>query len=321
MREAVQAGGGRGRAGAYGRGLALIALGGVAFGSIGIGSKYAVEGGATILTILLIRYTVAAALLWLALPLAGLRMRLPGSHALGFVLLGAIPHAVGVFGFNAALRTLSVGATVLLLYTYPALVVAVLALSGREPLTRGRALAVLAALDGCALVVGSLGEERFDLAGVGFAALSALGAASYVLIGDRLLVRVNPLVAAAHLQAGTAFSLLVVAALFGGLDLRLSAQASLGIAAVALLGNVVGMTALFAGMRRVGASVAAVGSMLEVVVSVTLGALLFGESLGPARLVGAALILAAIWLIQREGRRQAAGSLARAASGAPLAQS
>src|SRR5215210_3377225 len=139
---------------AYTLGLALVVLAGCCYASIGIGGKYAVEGGANVVTILLVRYGVASTLLWLILPMTGRQMRLPRNQALGFFLAGMGPHIATGFAFTAALQYISAGATTLLLYIYPAIVVGVQALSGREPFTRVRLFAVLAALLGCALVVG-----------------------------------------------------------------------------------------------------------------------------------------------------------------------
>jgi drug/metabolite transporter (DMT)-like permease len=54
----------------------------------------------------------------------------------------------------------------------------------------------------------------------------------------------------------------------------------------------------FAGLARVGPSVAAILSILEPVVTVSLAAIVFGESLSGGQVFGATLVLAAVVIIQ-----------------------
>jgi len=56
-----------------------------------------------------------------------------------------------------------------------------------------------------------------------------------------------------------------------------------------------------AGLRRVPATTAGVVSLLEPLTATTLGVIVFGESLGPAGMAGAALLLAALLLLTRAG--------------------
>ncbi len=67
--------------------------------------------------------------------------------------------------------------------------------------------------------------------------------------------------------------------------------------------STVGAIALFfAGLRRVGPSAASILSTLEPVVTVALAFVVFGESLGPAQLLGGALVLAAVVAVRAPTR-------------------
>ena len=59
----------------------------------------------------------------------------------------------------------------------------------------------------------------------------------------------------------------------------------------------------FAGLRRVGASEAAILSTFEPVVTVALAYAVLGERLAPAQLLGGGLVLAAVVLLQLRPRR------------------
>jgi drug/metabolite transporter (DMT)-like permease len=71
------------------------------------------------------------------------------------------------------------------------------------------------------------------------------------------------------------------------------------IAAIVVLATVVPVVTFLAGLRRIGATNAAMLSTLEPVVTVLLAALLLGEILKPVTLLGGALILAAVIILMR----------------------
>ena len=307
-------------------GLMLIMLSGVAGSSLGIGGKYAVLGGASPATIQLVRYVLGATILWLILPLAGYQMRLTGRVALTFVAMGAVLQTAQTYGFFGALSYISAGATVLLLFLYPSLVVAASMLMGRERFTWGRLVAGGAALAGCAVVVvgpgarvvtetaaARYGSAQALLAGVSLGLLAAGAVAIYALIGDRLLPRADPLVAGAHVQAGAAAAMLVLSATVETVSFGVTTTALVAMLGMTLFGNLMGVLAFMTAIRYVGAPLAAVGGMTEVVVTTLLGVILFGESFGVTTVVGAALVLGGIWLMQRERLRDLrAGVLAPA---------
>jgi drug/metabolite transporter (DMT)-like permease len=66
------------------------------------------------------------------------------------------------------------------------------------------------------------------------------------------------------------------------------------LACLAVVSTVGAISLFFAGLRRVGPSAASILSTIEPVVTVALAFVVFGESLGPAQLVGGALVLSAV---------------------------
>ena len=194
----------------------------------------------------------------------------------------------------------------LLLYTYPAFVtVAALALGRAEPSLRiGVALTVASA--GLVLVLLAAGTGAFDLPG----ALLALGASltytTYILVSDRIVGEVDPFALALLVLTGATASFTVAGLVTGSLDLALSGEAWLWLILIALVSTVVAVSAFFAGLRRVGPSEAAILSTFEPPVTVALAFLVLGERLTPAQLLGGALVLAAVVLLQMPARRRAA---------------
>ncbi len=63
------------------------------------------------------------------------------------------------------------------------------------------------------------------------------------------------------------------------------------------------MSLFFAGLSRVGPTSASILATVEPVVTVVLAFLVFGETLGPAQLVGGALVLSAVVVLNARRRR------------------
>jgi drug/metabolite transporter (DMT)-like permease len=261
--------------------------------------RLAADAGAGVVTTLLARFAIAAALFALLIRLTGRgRTRPPRRVVLIALALGAGGYSLQSGLYFAAIGRLDVSLVSLLLYTYPAFVtLAALALGRAAPSLRtGVALTVASA--GLVLVLLAAGTGAFDLAG----ALIALGASltytSYILVSDRIVDDVDPLVLSALVLTGAAFSFAVTGALTGSLDFALSPAAWLWIVLIAVVSTVIAVSCFFAGLRRVGPSEAAILSTFEPVVTVTLAFLVLGERLAPLQLAGGALVLGAVIVLQ-----------------------
>lgn len=270
-----------------------------AFATLGVFGRLAADAGAGVVTTLLARFAIAAALFALLIRLTGRgRTRPPRRVVLIALALGAGGYSLQSGLYFAAIGRLDVSLVSLLLYTYPAFVtLAALALGRAAPSLRtGVALTVASA--GLVLVLLAAGTGAFDLAG----ALIALGASltytSYILVSDRIVDDVDPLVLSALVLTGAAFSFGVTGALTGSLDFALAPEAWLWIVLIAVVSTVVAVSCFFAGLRRVGPSEAAILSTFEPVVTVTLAFLVLGERLAPLQLAGGALVLGAVIVLQ-----------------------
>jgi drug/metabolite transporter (DMT)-like permease len=76
--------------------------------------------------------------------------------------------------------------------------------------------------------------------------------------------------------------------------------------ALAVVSTVGAVALFFAGLRRVGPTAASILSTLEPMVTVALAFAVFGESLGPAQLLGGALVLAAVLTVRAPRKRELA---------------
>jgi drug/metabolite transporter (DMT)-like permease len=282
------------------RGIALCVLSACAFGAMAIFAKEAYATGATVVTLLSIRFLLAALLFWAIVAVRG--AQLPSRRVILTGLgLGAFGYAAQAGLFFGALTHIDASLTSLLLYLYPLLVFLGAVAAGRERVTARRVGALGLASAGAALVLmgGSLGA--LDDTGVAMALGAAVIYAAYILVADRIVGAVDAFLMAALVTTGAAASTLIVGAGSGSLDLHFAAAGWGWIAAMALGSTVLGVSAFFIGLREVGPATASIVSTAEPVVTVALATLIYGEALGASQLAGGVLVLGAVVILQLRG--------------------
>jgi drug/metabolite transporter (DMT)-like permease len=290
----------------------LLCLGsGAAFGAMAIFGKLAYGEGATVGTLLSVRFALAALLFWTLLAArGGLReIRALARRDVGMGLaLGACGYALQAGCYFAALQRIEASLLSLLLYTFPAMVAAAAVALGRERLDRRRLIALALASGGLVLVVAGAGTGVLDPLGAGLALAAAVVYSTYILVSDGAVARVAPMALSTLVCSGAAVTLTIGSAVLGELrpgDLSAAGWGWLGcLAAVSTVGAI---SMFFAGLARVGPTTASILATVEPVVTVVLAFVVFGERLGGVQLVGGALVLAAVPALNaRLPRRRAA---------------
>ena len=266
------------------------------FGAMAIFAKLAYSDGVNLVTLLAIRFVIAAVALWL---LARARGAIGAPRALvAGALLGLCGYAAEAGLFFGSLTRLDASMASLVLYIYPALVLAGAAALGRDFIDRRRATALAVALAGVALVLVGGDPGRLDALGVLMALAAAVGYAGYILGSHKAAEGTTPLAFAAAVCTGAANAFLLAGLVLGELDLGFAATGWVWIAALALVSTVLAITAFLEGLQRVGPGKAAIISTVEPPFTVALAALCFGERLGPVQLLGGALVLSAVAVLQ-----------------------
>jgi drug/metabolite transporter (DMT)-like permease len=278
---------------------ALLCLGSAAaFGAMGIFGKLAYDQRATVGTLLASRFVLAAALFWSILLCSGAArgLRRLRRRDVGIALaLGAVGYGAQAGAYFAALERLDVSLLGLLVYTFPVIVTVAAITLGRERGSRRTAVALTLASIGLVLVLAGAATGGVDALGVALGLGAAVVYSIYILSSEGVATRLGPLILSTLVCTGAAVTL-TLAGLVGG-DLHPGGVSAAGVAWLGSLAAVstVGAIALFfAGLRRVGPSTASILSTLEPVVTVVLAFVVFAESLGPAQLLGGALVLSAV---------------------------
>jgi drug/metabolite transporter (DMT)-like permease len=273
----------------------------VAFGAMGIFGKLAYDEGATVGTLLAVRFLIAAALFWALVAATGAarQLRTLSGRDVGIAFaLGAVGYSAQAGAYFAALQRLDAGLLSLLLYTFPAMVTVAAMVLGREQASRRKASALAIASAGLVLVLAGAGAGALDPLGTLLGVTAAVVYTTYILTSAGVAERVGPLLLSALVCTGAATTLTLATAFGGDLHLGEVSAAGFGwLAGIAVVSTVGAVSLFFAGLKRVGPTTASILSTAEPVTTVVLAFLAFGETLGAVQLAGGALVLGAVLVL------------------------
>jgi drug/metabolite transporter (DMT)-like permease len=273
-------------------GIVLVVVSAATFGTLAISGRYAYADGMDTLTILFLRFSLAA-ILMLAL-LFVRREGLPrGSVLLRLIGMGALGYVGQTFAYLTALKYASAGLVALLLYLYPIFVALLAAQVLREPITEVKRLALGLALVGTALTVGPMSGQ---LIGILLAVTGAVIYSIYIIVGTDVMKHVSAVQSSAVIFAAAALSAGLLM-MVNGPHLPATGEGWVAIGSIVVIATLIPVAAFLVGLKRIGPTNAAMLSTLEPVVTVLLAYWWLNEMLTPVALIGGGLILIAVLLL------------------------
>ncbi len=210
--------------------------------------------------------------------------------------------AVQSYAYYSAFQYIPISLAALIFYTYPTLVALISRLMSRTPLTPLMIAALLAAFFGLALVLEvSIGTVAPH--GLVRAAFASLGMVVTVLLSSRILARADNRRMTLHSSGVTSGIYVAVAILTGAAEAPVDIP---GWAALLAIPAIYSFAVLgwYASMTRLGVVKVSFISNSEPLFTVFFALVLLGETLTPRQILGAALIIGAIFVVQTFGRRQ-----------------
>jgi drug/metabolite transporter (DMT)-like permease len=244
------------------------------------------------------RFIFAAPLFWLLVWLRGAPAsptRLPRYQLLGTGSLLSIAALCAFFG----LERIPVSTFIVLFYSYPAMVALFSAIQGeRLPLLSWIALGLT--LVGVALTAPdfSAGLSGANAVGVMLSLVNALVVAVYFMLSSRLLRGQTNLVRASAWSVTGACLVFLALVLFRPISWPNSRDAWLGLLGMASFSTVLPIFFLNSGIQKLGPTMASMMGTIEPVLTTLLAVLLLNETLQEIQLLGGALIVASLVLLQ-----------------------
>ncbi len=287
-------------------GVVPVLLSAVGFASLPLWAKLGYRAGLDPVTLLAVRFALAAPLILgagvLRSPAA---LRRPPRDLFLLLSQGAVGYGLPAVLALSAFRIASGAVVSALYFTFPIWVTLGAVLVLREPL-RGRQAAALALGVGGAVVVavapGAAGPDaaaavKTPPAGIALSLGAALAYAVYTVSAQRFLARLDPLAVAGYSMLGCALVFLAVRLVAGG-PWPGAAGPLLGLGgAMAVTSTALPLVLLLSGLRRLGAARTAVLATIEPVVTALLLFLALGERLSPWQAVGILAIVVGVALV------------------------
>lgn len=274
-------------------GVGFVLLSALAFASTPAFVRLAYTAQINGLSLVAFRCLIAAVALWAVGRVVREKSAAPGA-AWRLVLLGALLFGPQMWAYFAAIERLDTSITVAVVYIYPALVAALVAVRARKlPKTAEMALLGLG-LCGVGVIVLANPVGAGSVLGLVLAAATAVGYALYVFSASTAVGDTPPLAAASLVLLGAGVSSVVLAAAAGRLEFPTT---SLGVGYMALHGVIIvpiGLAAYYAGLKRLGATFTSLVDTSQPAMAAVIGVLALGEHLMPVQLLGIAAIVVAV---------------------------
>ncbi len=212
----------------------------------------------------------------------------------GDYLVGVLLY-VGVACYLGSVAFIPVSLAVLIFYTFPLVTALIEAVRDRRRPSTVEVLSLVLAFVGIAIAL-NVEAATIDLLGVALALGASLGIALHV-VGSSIVLRDQDTASASlRIAVGALLCALAVTALTGTFSMPAGGAREWGVFALMMVAFVAAFVAGLAGIRRVGARLAALIMNLEPVATIFLAVLVLDEYLTGRHLVGALLVLLAICL-------------------------
>jgi drug/metabolite transporter (DMT)-like permease len=277
-------------------GVLLIAVSASSFGAMAIFARIAYEAGANPVTVLFLRFTIAA--IFMVAIMAAKDIAFPRGRTLIILLcMGGLGYVGLSLAFFTALTMAPAGLVAILLYLYPAFVTLLATIFFKKPVTILKMAALSLTFGGTLLIVG-LDGGRGEILGIVLAITAAVLYSIYIIVGSKAVSNVDALAASTTviIAAGVVFSAIVAVK---GVKFPATSTGWVAVLAIALISTALAIVTFFAGLKRIGPANASMISTLEPVVTIALAIIVLGETITMPKILGGVMILAAVALLAK----------------------
>jgi drug/metabolite transporter (DMT)-like permease len=272
----------------------LAALG---FAAVSILTSLATAAGLTLATVLAWRYVLSAVLLTTWVGTHDYK-RIPPWEMLRFIVIGGGGQALLVYLALSSLAYIPVATLAFLFYTYPAWVALVQAVRGAEALDARRVAALTLSFIGIGVMVGMPDAETIDWRGFALALSAAMIYGAYIPV-MRVLQRDHPVAPpSAYSKIGAALVFLILSVSDQSFTWRIDGETWLVILALTVFSTVLPSVFFLMGLIRLGPVRTAIVSTVEPFLTAMLGVIVLRQRLTVPTLLGGALIVGAVVLLQ-----------------------
>ena len=280
------------------KGITCAVLSAVCYGTNPLGALMLYGEGLNTLSVLTLRFSLSSVILMMMLSVTHKGFFINLKEAFIISVLGVL------FAISAGLLFLSflymdAGVASTLLFTYPIMVAAIMALFFKEKLSISTYIAIALAFLGVALLsFGSSSGSSWSWLGALFVILSSLSYSIYIIIVNKTSIRMSNL--KLNFYVLTVCALCIIAAMeLSGQEFILPQTYSGFFFSIfmAVVPSVLSMVFLSMAIHEIGSTPTATLGALEPLTAVIIGVYIFDEAFSPQLGLGIALTLAAVLLV------------------------
>jgi drug/metabolite transporter (DMT)-like permease len=285
-----------------GFGIGIVLLAGVFIGLLPNAAKIAYQEGANPLAVLTIRCVLGTMGLGIYLAVSGGRFKI-GWPAFRFNAVTGAAHALAAVGIMGAVAYIDVSLAILIVFLHPFFIAIVEHFRGRSRLTPALVACIAVAVVGLGLAL-AVKLDALDPTGIALALTGAVAATAMVLFIVRATKQVGAVTANFYMTVWASLYFILVAIFGPALGLIDSMAFPVSLKGwIAILGTGVtftfGYTLFFVGAAIIGATRAAMISILEPVLTILFAILLVQEWLTAIQWLGVALVVASLLVMEK----------------------
>lgn len=286
------------------RGVIYALAAAAGLGAITTQAKIIYSDGGNALTVIFWRFTFSIILIGLIVLLKKQSFQISKGRRTPVFLLGFV-WSGAMICYLLSVQTISVSLAVLILYSYPLMVMLISLFTGKMKLTGWVVAAFILAFIGIGLMLGG-GKIVTHPLGITFAVLAASGAAFTFIKGGDIAPTLNPVVLTFWVNFVGIF--LVIPLVWDQFSMP---KSNIGLICLigATLCYIVAMLAQFAALAIIPAAKAAFIFNLEPVVSILLAVIFLSESLSQIQWMGAGIVVTVLFLFSYMGNNNQGKSI------------
>jgi drug/metabolite transporter (DMT)-like permease len=285
------------------KGYLYGALSAVLFGSCGIIIKIAFEEGMDSINILIFQYIISIPIMFFAMLFIDKSMlKIDRKGLYHTAVLGIVGNTFMTVFYYGAFNYLDVSVVTILLYTYPIMVFTYSLVFEKNTLNFNKLCDVLIAFSGCFLTLGLInGVGNFPIKGCIFGILAALFYTFMNIYSEKYMIELNPLTMNFYSIIFSLLSLMVLRFPAQSFKMDLSVQLIVCVIMLAVLCEIIPVTLLYAAIKEIGSLKVSIIGNLEIPTAMLLSFLILGESISWLQVIGAAMVIYAVYNIKKVG--------------------
>ena len=288
----------------YRFGLLMVLLAASSFAFKGVLAKLTFHENITIISLLLIRFTIATPLFWLAPTFTSTKLNISKLSKKDFLLCfisGFLFFISAVTDFKA-ISLIDVSIERVIFFSYPVFIILLNSFLVKKLPSVNYIIVFLIIEFGIMLVVGlisKLGTFNANLQGTLWALCAAVSYAIYLVMGQQIMKKIGSM-AFTILANNATFVFLILQFLFFGnkSELYVSKLGMFYIVLIALFCTVIPFFLVFEGIKRIGANKAALLSMTGPIVTLFASHFILGEKLDHYQIIGVLLVLGGVAVLE-----------------------